>query len=79
MAKKNPAVVRARVLVDGAGLHIGQVVEAAEAQIKALEAGGVVDAHPDAVAYALSEDAQVVPLPSVEPVAEVADPEAPTE
>jgi hypothetical protein len=58
--KAEQGKVRARVLVDAPshGLKADQVVEADEATIKAL--GDQVDAHPDAVAYALSAGAEVI-------------------
>ncbi|MFK3741432.1 hypothetical protein [Massilia sp. TN1-12] len=44
--------VKARVLVDGAHGNCNDVIEIDAAQVKALT--GVVDADPDAVAYAES-------------------------
>jgi hypothetical protein len=54
----------ARVLVDHAplGLRCEDLVEGPEGLIKSLEQGGVVDAHPDAVVYAMSQGAHLVRL-----------------
>ena len=46
-----PETVQARVLVDGAYGKVNDVVEVPAAE---AEASGELDAHPDAVAYALS-------------------------
>lgn len=52
MAKTDTKKVKARVLVDCAHGKPNDVVEIDEAQVASL--AGVVDAHPDAVAYAES-------------------------
>lgn len=58
MAKLTAALV----LVDlvSHGLKAGTIVEAEAGLIKALQADGSVDPHKDAVAYAKSQEAQVV-------------------
>lgn len=52
MAKNEVKKVKARVLVDCAHGKPNDVVEIDESQVASL--AGVVDAHPDAVAYAES-------------------------
>lgn len=51
--------VKARVLVDGAYGKANDVVEVSAAE---AEASGELDAHPDAVAYALSLSADAEPV-----------------
>lgn len=60
MAKK----VFARVLsnIESLGLLCGHLLESAEEHIAALAAAGLVDPHPDAVAYAKAQKAKVVRL-----------------
>lgn len=61
---RSASPVRARVLAgsEGYGLQAGQVVEGAEAVVSALAAAGLVDPHPEAVAYAVSQGAAVLRL-----------------
>lgn len=54
-----PETVQARVLVDGAYGKVNDVVEVPAAE---AEASGELDAHPDAVAYALSLSADAEPV-----------------
>ncbi|MBP0589284.1 hypothetical protein J8I87_06040 [Paraburkholderia sp. LEh10] len=72
MAKTQTA--KARVLTDNHGLALkcGQLVEGPEKTIKALAAAGAVDDHPDAVAYAAEQGAEVVALVDPEAAAELA-------
>lgn len=58
MAKLTAALVLVDVVSHG--LKAGTIVEADAGLIKALQADGSVDPHKDAVAYAKSQDAQVV-------------------
>lgn len=66
---------RARVLsdIDGLGVKAGQIYEAEKAIIDALNEQGLVDAHPEALAYAESVGAEVVQQPTDEPAAPAAE------
>jgi hypothetical protein len=57
---------RARVLVDNLsfGLKIGQIFEAEKSVMDGLVKSGDVDPHPDAVAYAESQGAELVVQPT---------------
>jgi hypothetical protein len=75
--KKQPDATtsRARVLsdFDTYGIKAGQIFEGEKSVMDDLTALGVVDPHPDALAYAESVDAEVVTQPTaadVEPAAE---------
>lgn len=72
LKKPDAATVRARVLsdFDTYGLKAGQIFEGEKSVTDELAALGVVDVHPDAVAYAESEGAEVVTQPTAEPAAE---------
>lgn len=61
---RDVSVVSARVLVDHEplGLKVGGIVKGTQAQIDALVAGGIADAHPEAVAYAAGSGGVVMPL-----------------
>lgn len=63
---------RARVLVDieSFGLKVGHIFEAEKSVIEGLLSSGEVDTHPDAVAYAESQGAEVRTQPTAEPAAE---------
>jgi hypothetical protein len=72
MAKKDSKSAEARVLVAGAllsGVVVvpGQVVVGLAEDIKAWADSGQVDPHPDAIAYAKAEGAQVVDLTAAAP------------
>lgn len=73
------ALVQARVLVDHEplGLKVGHIAEGTQSQIDSLHVGGIVDPHPDAVAYALGEGARVVSLPGAEAAAAAAQAQVP--
>lgn len=49
--------IAARALVDFAGYRAGDLVTAPAAQVEAWEDDGLVDSHPDAVAYAAEQAA----------------------
>lgn len=67
---KAPGVetIRARVLADVErfGLKAGQIFEAKKSVIEALFNSGAVDTHPDALAYATENGAEVVTQPTAD-------------
>jgi len=65
-------VIQARVLTDmvALGLMAGCIVEASPSAIGEMAKAGSVDPHKDAVAYAKSQGAKVVPLVTQEDIAQ---------
>jgi hypothetical protein len=68
------ANILARVLthVPGLGVLCNQLLHGPEATIKALADSGMVDPHPDAVAYAKADGAKVVKLADPQAASELA-------
>jgi len=66
--------IQARMLVDykGGAINVkaGAVMQGTASQIDQLTSGGVADSTKEAVAYALSQCAEVVDISEAEPVAD---------
>ncbi len=59
MSRKKLVPARVLCSVPAHGVTNGQILEAAPAVIEQLQQAGQVDAHPDAVAYAKTQGAEV--------------------